>query len=106
MIDFSASAADYLATRRAMGYKLAYQGQLLGQFAAYLDAVGDEIPFRTPGFPLVPGAFVAVALYVVVSSIGSNPRNAAVGAALIAAGVPVFLLWRRRGAAPAPHSNG
>ncbi len=69
------------------------------------DAVGDEIPFRTPGFPLVPGAFVAVALYVVVSSIGSNPRNAAVGAALIAAGVPVFLLWRRRGAAPAPHSN-
>lgn len=39
---FSSSAADYLATRRAMGYKLVYQGQLLGQFAAYLEAVGAE----------------------------------------------------------------
>ena len=36
------AAADYLATRRAMGYKLAYQGQMLAQFVAYLDAVGAE----------------------------------------------------------------
>jgi integrase len=42
MTGFSAAAADYLSTRRAMGYKLAYQGQLLGQFAAYLDALGAE----------------------------------------------------------------
>jgi integrase/recombinase XerD len=42
MTGFASSAADYLSTRRAMGYKLAYQGQLLGQFAAYLDAVGAE----------------------------------------------------------------
>jgi integrase len=42
MIDYHAAVADYLATRRAMGYKLAYQGQMLTQFAAYLDAVGAE----------------------------------------------------------------
>lgn len=42
MIDFSAVAADYLATRRAMGYKLAYQGQMVEQFAAYLDSAGAE----------------------------------------------------------------
>lgn len=42
MTGFSSSAADYLSTRRAMGYKLTYQGQLLGQFAAYLDALGAE----------------------------------------------------------------
>lgn len=42
MIDFRAAAADYLTTRRAMGYKLAYQGQMLAQFVAYLDAVGAE----------------------------------------------------------------
>jgi integrase/recombinase XerD len=42
MTDFSAVAADYLATRRAMGYKLAYQGQMVEQFAAYLDGVGVE----------------------------------------------------------------
>ena len=42
MTDFSPAVVDYLTTRRAMGYKLAYQGQMLGQFAAYLDGVGAE----------------------------------------------------------------
>ena len=42
MTDFSPAPVDYLTTRRAMGYKLAYQGQMLGQFAAYLDGVGAE----------------------------------------------------------------
>jgi hypothetical protein len=42
MMDFSAVAADYLAIRRAMGYKLAYQGQMVEQFAAYLDGAGAE----------------------------------------------------------------
>jgi integrase/recombinase XerD len=40
MTNFSASVADYLITRRAMGYKLAYQGQTLEQFVAYLNAAG------------------------------------------------------------------
>lgn len=38
--DFATAAADYLTTRRAMGYKLFYQGQMLMQFAAYLDTAG------------------------------------------------------------------
>jgi integrase/recombinase XerD len=42
MTDYRTAAADYLATRRAMGYKLVYQGQMLTQFAAYLDAIGAE----------------------------------------------------------------
>lgn len=42
MTDFSAAAADYLATRRALGYKLAQQGQMLGQFVVYLQAAGAE----------------------------------------------------------------
>ncbi|MGH9300923.1 MAG: hypothetical protein ACRD0E_03475 [Acidimicrobiales bacterium] len=45
MTDFAACAAcaaDYLTTRRAMGYKLAYQGQMVTQFAAYLDGLGAQ----------------------------------------------------------------
>jgi len=42
MIDYRAAAEDYLITRRAMGYKLAYQGRMLEQFVAYLDATGAE----------------------------------------------------------------
>jgi basic amino acid/polyamine antiporter, APA family len=35
-------------------------------------------------------------VYVVVSAILSNPRNALLGALLIALGVPAFLFWRRQ----------
>jgi basic amino acid/polyamine antiporter, APA family len=41
---------------------------------------------------------VLAAAYVVVSAVVSNPKNAAIGAVLIALGVPVFLYWRRSGA--------
>lgn len=42
MTDFSSAASDYLATRRALGYKLHEQGRMLAQFVAYLEAVGAE----------------------------------------------------------------
>jgi len=52
--------------------------------------------YRVPGYPVVPALFIAVALYVVVSSIRSNPPNALVGATLILLGIPVFFVWRAR----------
>ncbi len=63
-------------------------------------AAGTQVPlrFRTPGYPVVPALFVLSAIYVVVSSVGANPKNAAIGTALIGAGVPVFFYWRRKGA--------
>ena len=55
---------------------------------------GEWGRFRVPGYPWTPALFVLAAAYVVVSVVISNPRNAAVGAGLIALGVPVFLFWR------------
>jgi APA family basic amino acid/polyamine antiporter len=52
--------------------------------------------FRMPGYPVLPALFVLIAAYVVVSAIWSNPRNAVLGALLIALGVPAFLFWRRQ----------
>jgi basic amino acid/polyamine antiporter, APA family len=51
--------------------------------------------FRTPGYPWTPGLFVVAATLVVVSSIVANPRNALLGAMLLALGVPVYLFWSR-----------
>jgi integrase len=42
MTAFASAADDYLATRRALGYKLLQQGQMLYQFVDHLDAVGAE----------------------------------------------------------------
>ena len=58
--------------------------------------VSDPEPtFRVPGYPYTVLLFIAAAAFVVFSSIASNPRNAAIGAGLIALGVPAFLYWRR-----------
>ena len=60
-----------------------------------------SIGFRTPGYPWVPGLFVLAALYVVVSSVLSNPANAAIGSGLILLGLPAFWLWSRSATRPA-----
>jgi APA family basic amino acid/polyamine antiporter len=70
--------------------------------------VTPALRFRTPWYPLVPGLFVAAAVYVVVSSVISNPGNAAIGTLLIGGGIPVYFLWRARrtgGAAPTSEAS-
>jgi APA family basic amino acid/polyamine antiporter len=59
-------------------------------------AGGGPTGFRVPGYPVVPALFVLASLYVVASSIGANPRNAAIGTGLLLLGVPVYWFWRRR----------
>jgi APA family basic amino acid/polyamine antiporter len=52
--------------------------------------------FRVPGYPWTPAIFVAAAVYVVISSVMANPRNALIGTGLLLLGVPVYLYWARR----------
>lgn len=52
--------------------------------------------FSTPGYPVVPALFVVAALFTVGSAVRSSPRRAAAGTALLATGVPVYLVYARR----------
>lgn len=54
--------------------------------------------FRAPGYPVIQIAFVTVAVAVVFSVVRADPSSALRGALLLAAGVPVFLWFRRAGA--------
>jgi basic amino acid/polyamine antiporter, APA family len=65
------------------------------------DATGVQATYRAPGYPVLPALFDVIAAFVVVSVIWSNPRNAALGAVLMALGVPAFLFWRRQSRPPA-----
>jgi basic amino acid/polyamine antiporter, APA family len=65
------------------------------------DAAGVRVAYRAPGYPVLPALFDIVAVFVVVSVIWSNPRNAVLGVVLIALGVPAFLFWRRQSRRPA-----
>ncbi|HEX9728897.1 MAG TPA: amino acid permease [Gemmatimonadales bacterium] len=52
--------------------------------------------YRAPWYPLMPLLFAGAALYVVISSVASNPRNALVGTTILAAGLPAYAFLRRR----------
>lgn len=56
--------------------------------------------YRTPGYPLLPALFVITAVFVVISVIWSNPRNAMLGVGLMAIGIPAFLFWRGKTTSP------
>ena len=51
--------------------------------------------FRAAGFPAVPVVFAAICLAIVVNQIMSDPRNSLFGLALVLAGLPVYVIWRR-----------
>lgn len=53
-------------------------------------------PYRMWGYPVTPLLFLAVTLYFVGNTLISRPGPSLAGLALIATGVPVYFLWRRR----------
>jgi APA family basic amino acid/polyamine antiporter len=55
--------------------------------------------FSAPGHPLTTGLFVVACFAVVVATVLNNPVNSLVGYAILLAGVPAFLYWRRANAA-------
>ena len=52
--------------------------------------------FRTVGYPLVPGVFVAVSVLIVVSVLRSNPVGSGIGLVLLLTGIPAFRYWSGR----------
>jgi APA family basic amino acid/polyamine antiporter len=55
--------------------------------------------YHTPGYPLVPLAFILVMGLLLVNAIVFNPRETVMGITLTALGIPVYL-WIRRGVTP------
>ncbi len=56
---------------------------------------GADASFRVPGYPWLPLLFIGVVAWVVIVTMRDNPRNAGIGALIMLAGVPVYLVWRR-----------
>lgn len=57
---------------------------------------GTRPGYRMPGYPVLPGAFVVVAATIVYSVVRADPYRAALGALLLAAGVPVYYWFKRK----------
>lgn len=58
-------------------------------------------PYRTWGYPVVPAIFLVGVVAMLGDALVRRTGTMALGAAVVAAGVPVYFLWRRRaGRAP------
>jgi APA family basic amino acid/polyamine antiporter len=53
-------------------------------------------PYRTLGYPWVPGLFVLAALLVVANTLVEKPVESLVGVGLLLAGIPAYRFWRSR----------
>jgi APA family basic amino acid/polyamine antiporter len=49
--------------------------------------------FRVPGGPLMPVAFAAACVVIVANQVAADPRQSAIGLAIVLAGWPVYLVW-------------
>jgi hypothetical protein len=52
--------------------------------------------YRIWGYPYVPLIFIASCAAIVASHIYAQPLDAAIGLALVLAGLPVYYLWARK----------
>jgi APA family basic amino acid/polyamine antiporter len=52
--------------------------------------------FRVPGHPFTTALFAAACALIVIATFNENPKESAVGLAILLTGVPVYFLWRGR----------
>jgi APA family basic amino acid/polyamine antiporter len=62
-------------------------------------------PYRVPGYPLVPAAFLVVSAGLMLSTLATAPVRAIAGIALVATGLPIFAYFSRRNAMPTNPAN-
>ncbi|HEX2201816.1 MAG TPA: amino acid permease [Longimicrobium sp.] len=111
-------AAILLAAALGIGYVLLRDFQqladafVLGIWPFYALAVGAvyilrrrrpdaERPYRTWGYPVVPAVFLVASVAMLLNSAINNASATLVGFGVILLGIPVFYLWKGRGARPA-----
>ena len=55
-----------------------------------------QAPFQTPGYPWTTLLFVASSAFIVLNTLVTQPRQAAMGGFIVLLGVPAYLFWRKR----------
>ncbi len=60
-----------------------------------------ERPYRTWGYPIVPALYVLMCVAVMLDLLIVKPIYTWPGLLIVAAGVPVYFVWKRRSVAPA-----
>ena len=54
-------------------------------------------PYKTPVYPWIPIIFIFFAIFLTINTIMEAPRDAAIGAGIILAGLPLYYYWKKNG---------
>ena len=72
-----------------------YMLTVLGLFVLRFRRPDMERPYRVLGYPVLPGFYVLLALFLEVQLLRYKPQYTWPGLLIILSGVPVYWLWRR-----------
>lgn len=89
-ISFGLTAASLFVFRRRATLDIA-------ALEVGVEDVDTRRGFRVPGHPFTTAFFVAACGLIVTATVYKYPANSAVGFAIVATGIPAYLIWRGRG---------
>jgi basic amino acid/polyamine antiporter, APA family len=73
-----------------------YGATTLGVFILRKKMPDAPRPYKVWGYPVVPALFILFCLFLIVNTIVTRPREAAIGLTLILLGIPFYLRFNRR----------
>jgi APA family basic amino acid/polyamine antiporter len=59
-------------------------------------------PYKALGYPVVPAIFILFCVSLIIITLLSKPREALIGLALMASGLPFYWYWTRKRRLPNP----
>jgi basic amino acid/polyamine antiporter, APA family len=77
---------------------------IFGLFALRRTRPTAERPYRAVGYPVLPAIYIVFALFIDVTLLVWKPQYTWPGLIIVLIGIPVYLVWSRRGALP-PNAN-
>jgi APA family basic amino acid/polyamine antiporter len=86
---------DQLYTYVIFGMVLSYTLTVIGLFILRWKRPDVPRPYRCTGYPWLPGFYVLVGVAWTLNTIVTRPTQAFWGAAIVLAGVPGYLYWKR-----------
>ena len=84
-----------LADKFILGIWPFYALAVAGVFVLRRKRPDLERPYRVVGYPFVPALFLLASLGMIVNALVTDPLNTGVTFGIIAAGAPIYYLWRR-----------
>jgi APA family basic amino acid/polyamine antiporter len=86
---------DQLYTYVIFGMVLSYTLTVIGLFVLRWKKPDLPRPYRCTGYPWLPGIYVLIGAAWTLNTVITRPAEAFWGAAIVAAGVPGYLFWKR-----------